>query len=101
MSLQGSEAEINGVYPRLLMCNLSFRLCAHLASCHVGQRPDKWFPYDGAYPYTDRVQTVLDWLDMPDSEGPDLILTYFEDVDHAGHSYVALAALIIKCCPHF
>jgi predicted AlkP superfamily pyrophosphatase or phosphodiesterase len=31
------------------------------------------------------VDTVLDWLDLPDGERPDFITLYFDEPDHVGH----------------
>lgn len=50
-----------------------------------GKRPSHWKTYDDKVPNSERVDTALSWLDRPDSERPRLILTYFGDVDHAGH----------------
>src|SRR5687767_3801248 len=50
-----------------------------------GKRPSHWKTYDDHIPNSERVDTALSWLDLPDSERPSLILTYFSDVDHAGH----------------
>ncbi len=49
--------------------------------------PTYWKPYDGKVPNVDRVQQVLTWLKLPDSERPSFITLYFSDVDTAGHSY--------------
>ena len=61
-------------------------------------RPSFWKPYNGRIPYEERVQQVLDWLDLPIGERPDLITMYFSSVDSAGHrdgpgSAAAAAAL--------
>jgi predicted AlkP superfamily pyrophosphatase or phosphodiesterase len=50
-----------------------------------GKRPSQWRTYDEKIPNSERVDTALSWLSLPDSERPTLILTYFSDVDHAGH----------------
>jgi len=50
-----------------------------------GKRPSQWRPYDEKVPNSERVDTALSWLDLPGRERPTLILTYFSDVDHAGH----------------
>jgi predicted AlkP superfamily pyrophosphatase or phosphodiesterase len=52
-----------------------------------GRRPSYWLPYDGSIPYSNRVRQVLNWLDYPADKRPVLITLYFEDVDHAGHTY--------------
>nr|AQQ74967.1 hypothetical protein [uncultured bacterium] len=50
-----------------------------------GRRPSHWRTYDGKIPNSERVDTVLSWLDLPVHERPTLLLTYFSDVDSAGH----------------
>ena len=50
-----------------------------------GVRPRYWLPYDESYPANDRVDRVLQWLDLQAAERPTLILLYFEDADTAGH----------------
>eukprot|EP00958_Prasinococcus_capsulatus_P017128 scaffold1928_cov381-Prasinococcus_capsulatus_cf.AAC.26 len=43
--------------------------------------------YDSTVPYTDRVDQVLTWIDMPIESRPQLITLYFEEPDHSGHAY--------------
>jgi predicted AlkP superfamily pyrophosphatase or phosphodiesterase len=50
-----------------------------------GKRPSHWKTYDGKIPNSERVDTVLSWLDLTGPERPTLILTYLSDVDTAGH----------------
>jgi predicted AlkP superfamily pyrophosphatase or phosphodiesterase len=50
-----------------------------------GQRPSYWKAYDDHVPNDERVDGVLSWLDLPGAKRPTLILTYFSDVDSAGH----------------
>ncbi len=45
-----------------------------------------WTPYDSSRPGADRVNQVLQWMDLPDAERPRLITVYFDDVDTAGHA---------------
>ncbi|CAH1795254.1 unnamed protein product, partial [Owenia fusiformis] len=51
-----------------------------------GMRPNVWFPYDGSFPYTERVETVLGWIDEPVGTRPDFMTLYFEEPDSSGHS---------------
>ena len=37
--------------------------------------------------YTERVYEVLSWLDMPKESRPDFMTLYFDQPDHAGHSF--------------
>jgi predicted AlkP superfamily pyrophosphatase or phosphodiesterase len=50
-----------------------------------GKRPSSWKAYDEKIPNSERIDTALSWLDLPAAKRPTLILTYFSDVDHAGH----------------
>lgn len=59
----GSEAPIGGLLPRY------------------------WKPYDASFPPAERVDQVLQWLDLPEAERPGLINLYFSDVDSAGHDF--------------
>lgn len=52
-----------------------------------GVRPSQFRPYDESIPNADRVQQVIDWLELPDPLRPHLITVYFSDVDTAGHRY--------------
>lgn len=52
-----------------------------------GIRPTYFKPYAGDTPHAKRVEQVLDWLDMPDSERPDFLTLYFSVVDSVAHSH--------------
>lgn len=52
-----------------------------------GVRPTHWKVYDGDVPHAERVQQVLDWVDLPEEERPELITLYFSTVDSAGHRW--------------
>ena len=57
----GSEAPIKGVFPRY------------------------WNAFATGLPPVERVDRVLQWVDLPEAERPSLITLYFSDVDSAGH----------------
>ena len=59
----GSEAEIGGV------------------------RPTHWTVFDQSMPGDARVDRVLDWLNLPEGQRPDLSTLYFDIVDTAGHNH--------------
>jgi predicted AlkP superfamily pyrophosphatase or phosphodiesterase len=59
----GSEAAIDGVYPTY------------------------YYHFSNAIPIDNRIQTVLDWLQLPEDKRPHLITFYFPEVDHAEHMY--------------
>jgi predicted AlkP superfamily pyrophosphatase or phosphodiesterase len=50
-----------------------------------GVRPTFWKTYDGKIPNTERVDTILSWLDLPQKERPTVYTLYFSDTDDAGH----------------
>jgi predicted AlkP superfamily pyrophosphatase or phosphodiesterase len=50
-----------------------------------GKRPSHWKTYDGKIPNSERVDTILSWLDLPGPERPTMILTYSGEIDSAGH----------------
>ncbi|MRW92400.1 alkaline phosphatase family protein [Duganella sp. FT80W] len=56
-----------------------------------GVRPTIAPKFDGKLPAAQRVDTLLSWLDQPGQQFGFLTL-YFDDVDHAGHSYGPAAA---------
>lgn len=41
--------------------------------------------YNGSVPFEERVDTVLQYFDLPSSEIPAFVTLYFEDPDHQGH----------------
>ncbi|CAJ1951620.1 unnamed protein product [Sphenostylis stenocarpa] len=42
-------------------------------------------PYNGSVPFEDRVDTVLNYFDLPSHQIPSFITLYFEEPDHQGH----------------
>lgn len=52
-----------------------------------GRRPTYWIKYDQRKPYEERVQTVLNWLDLPAEDRPAFITLYFAAADGAGHDH--------------
>lgn len=51
----------------------------------LGARPNYYEAYDGSVTTSERVDQVLKWLDLPDSERPSFISLYLSLVDEAGH----------------
>jgi predicted AlkP superfamily pyrophosphatase or phosphodiesterase len=49
------------------------------------RRPDKYFLYDVKVDFKTRVDSVLSWLNMKDSERPRFITLYFSEPDHVAH----------------
>lgn len=46
-----------------------------------------WKRFDDTVPATDRVDSVLAWIDLPEANRPRLVTLYFSDTDHDGHDY--------------
>lgn len=47
--------------------------------------PDWYFHYNGSVPWSERVDTVVQWLSMPADQRPDIITLYYEEPDYTGH----------------
>lgn len=52
-----------------------------------GMRPTIWKPYAGETPHEQRVDQVLEWLDLPPDRRPTFLTLYFSAVDSAGHRH--------------
>lgn len=52
-----------------------------------GVLPTYWFHYNEKIGIEDRIQTVVNWLKLPEDTRPHLITFYLPEVDHAGHSH--------------
>lgn len=65
-----------------------------------GVRPSEWRSYDSKLPASQRVDTLLGWLDKPVASRPVFLTLYFEDVDHAGHEYGPDAAQTTQAAAH-
>jgi len=50
-----------------------------------GYRPSIWKKYDWEVPYEDRMDSVIAWLQVPEPQGPHLIMWYMSEPDHLGH----------------
>ncbi|XP_073527359.1 ectonucleotide pyrophosphatase/phosphodiesterase family member 3 isoform X2 [Phyllobates terribilis] len=68
----GSDVTINGSYPNL------YKL------------------YDGSVVYEKRIQTILQWLDLPKDKRPDFYTLYIEEPDSSGHSFGPVSGGVIK-----
>jgi predicted AlkP superfamily pyrophosphatase or phosphodiesterase len=60
----------------------------------AGARPWRWMPYDGSVPYETRVDSVLAWLSLPETERPRMITLYFDEPDHTAHEDGPFAATV-------
>ncbi|KHN76781.1 Ectonucleotide pyrophosphatase/phosphodiesterase family member 3 [Toxocara canis] len=50
-----------------------------------GMMPNIYMPYNSTVPFTQRIDKVIEWLNLPDDERPSLIQVYVEQPDAAGH----------------
>lgn len=55
----------------------------------LGKYPDYYMKYgeNAATPNVERINKVMNWLDLPERERPNFITLYFSLVDDAGHLY--------------
>lgn len=53
----------------------------------MDQYPSYWLAYDESVPYMDRVDQVIDWLNLPLQERPGLVFLYFDEPDGIGHRH--------------
>jgi alkaline phosphatase D len=52
-----------------------------------GYRPSIWKEYEHKFPYDQRMDSVIAWLQLPPGQRPHLILWYMDEPDHSGHYY--------------
>ena len=55
--------------------------------------------YDESVSYENRVNTVIDWLNLPEAERPHLITLYFDQPDETGHNHGPLSEENKKMVP--
>lgn len=53
----------------------------------AGQLPSFYFPYQQNTPNKSRVDQIIAWLQLPKSQAPQFIASYFSTVDEAGHEF--------------
>ncbi len=51
------------------------------------QRPSRWKKYEHDFPFEQRVDSVISWLQLPEKERPHLVLLYFHEPDSKGHKF--------------
>lgn len=52
-----------------------------------GYRPTYWKKYDHFFPYQQRIDSVISWLEKPYGERPHLTMWYLDLADSKGHRY--------------
>jgi alkaline phosphatase D len=50
-----------------------------------GIRPTYWKQYDHSFPYEQRIDTIIYWLNLSEEKRPHLIMWYFDEPDSSGH----------------
>ena len=50
-----------------------------------GRQPSIWKPFDKHVPYSDRADSVVAWLRLPEDVRPHLVMWYIEEPDGIGH----------------
>lgn len=68
------------------MLSASFYWVGSEAPIH-GVRPTYWYKYNEKIGIHDRIQTVVNWLNLPPAKRPHLITFYLPQADHEGHKY--------------
>lgn len=53
----------------------------------LGTYPTYYYHYTEEIPFNERVETVVNWLQLPEARRPHLITFYLPEVDKAGHNY--------------
>jgi predicted AlkP superfamily pyrophosphatase or phosphodiesterase len=57
-----------------------------------GTQPDIWKRYEHNFPFSQRVDSVVAWLSLPDSVRPHLVMLYFHEPDQTSHQFGPLSA---------
>ena len=52
-----------------------------------GTRASYYYNFNDRMPVANRINTVTEWLNLPEERRPHFITFYLSDVDHAGHRY--------------
>ena len=52
-----------------------------------GVSPTYWKKYDHSFPFEQRIDSVIAWLQLPEKERPHLILWYIHEPDNIGHRF--------------
>jgi alkaline phosphatase D len=51
----------------------------------AGIRPSIWKEYDQKLPFSQRVDSIVSWLQLPEEKRPELLMLYFHEPDESGH----------------
>ena len=50
-------------------------------------QPTIWKKYDHNFPFEQRIDSVIAWLQLPEEKRPRLIMWYINEPDDVGHNY--------------
>ncbi len=53
--------------------------------------PDYYYQYDQSVPFADRIDKIVEWLQMPEADRPRMITLYFSSPDFESHRYGPVA----------
>jgi len=59
-------------------------------------RPSIWARYDHSLPYTARIDSIHNWLSLPENKRPRLIMWYIDEPDWTAHEYGPMSKENIK-----
>ncbi|KAL3119970.1 hypothetical protein niasHT_007098 [Heterodera trifolii] len=55
----------------------------------TGYNPTLDLPYNSSFPYSKRVDKIVEWLSLPAIDRPSLIMAYFDQPDNVGHYHTS------------
>uniref|UniRef100_A0A8C9R878 Ectonucleotide pyrophosphatase/phosphodiesterase 1 n=1 Tax=Scleropages formosus TaxID=113540 RepID=A0A8C9R878_SCLFO len=61
-----------------------------------GSYPNRWMPYNWNVAFETRIETILEWLDLPPKERPDFYTLYLEEPDTSGHRYGPVSSQVVN-----
>ncbi len=51
------------------------------------KHPDNFLAYDHKMPHKDRIDQIMEWINLPEKERTHLLMLYFPDTDDSGHEF--------------
>jgi len=54
-------------------------------------QPSVWQKYDKNFPFNQRIDSIIQWLQLPEEKRPRLIMAYFEEPDRSEHDFGPLS----------
>jgi Uncharacterized proteins of the AP superfamily len=52
-----------------------------------GRHATRWYPYQQNIPYQARMDSIINWLTLPEDQRPGLIMVYYHEPDGQGHHF--------------